>query len=64
MLEKTVPCGVMVYLWRLCSGCTQLIKMSSDNGYKLDYLANDMLSHKEPGSWAAQGLTSIQHSVA
>lgn len=38
---------MMAHLWRPCCGCTQLIKMSSDNGNKLDYLANDMLSHKE-----------------
>lgn len=63
MLEKIVPLCMMVLLWRLCSGCTQLIKMSSDNGNKFDYLANDMLSHKELGSWAAQGLTSVQHYI-
>lgn len=37
---------VMAHLWRPRRGCTQLIKMSGDNGNKLDYQANDTPSHK------------------
>lgn len=47
MLQKMKPACVMAHLWGPRCGCTQLIKMSSDNGNKLDYLANDMLSYKE-----------------
>lgn len=53
MLQKMKPACVMAHLWRPRRGCTQLIKMSSDNGNKLDYLANDMLSYK--------GKSQVQH---
>lgn len=46
MQENIRRCCVMAHLWGPCCGCTQLIKMSSDNENKLDYLANDILSHK------------------
>lgn len=47
VLQKMKTASVMAHLWRPRCGCTQLIKMSCDNGNKLDYLANDMLSYEE-----------------
>lgn len=47
ILQKMKPACVMAHLWGPRCGCTQLIKMSRDNGNKRDYLANDMLSFKE-----------------
>lgn len=56
---------MMAHLWRLCYGCTQLIKMSCDNGNKLDYLANDMLSHKETRELQHRDYpASVQHCIA
>lgn len=54
----------MAHLWRPRCGCTQLIKTSRDNGNKLDYLANDMLSHKETRELQQRGLAAVQHCSA